>query len=130
MPHRVWKHRCSSNQNEVLIAKPVCPACHEHGEYDGWSYSRIEAMSAYRRRTGLKPIGPHRNYADALFNLYLLRCEGCGGRGVVDVAGGSGCSKCLVCEGECYIFIGDRWTKQLIQHLVLKVFPKATSTAR
>lgn len=125
MPHRVWKHRCRNQDYDVWMGRPICDSCGQHGEFDGWMYGRVEAMCAYQRRTGLKPIGPHRKYAAELFGMYMWQCEECSGRGIVAMDEGDTYQVCVVCDGACSIFNGDDETKRHIQSLVLQAFPDA-----
>ena len=55
-------------------------------------------MCCYNRQTGLKPIGPHRNYADELLSKVLHCCPACNGAADYEKADGA-LNECPPCNG-------------------------------
>jgi hypothetical protein len=83
MPHPTWKHYCSQSGDMVTTGSETCSSCGAFGQYDGWRYGRIEQMSAYQRRTGLKPMGEHRLLVSLILGPMLRPCEQCEMRGLI-----------------------------------------------
>ena len=109
MPHRVWKHLCSSYSSkasegsptgERILATEICEDCGQTGTFDGWQYSMIEQMGCYQRVTGFKPIGLHRQVADLLLKRTI--CQSCSGRGVLGPDEPRAWQNCPNCNGNGY----------------------------
>lgn len=83
MPYPAWKHYCTDFGGIVTLGQECCSSCGAFGQYDGFRLGRLEAMAAYQRRTGLKPIGAHRPLADMLLGPMFCRCKLCRGRGLI-----------------------------------------------
>lgn len=100
MPHRVWKHRCTSEGAEVLLGRQICERCGQTGIDDGWHYSTVEMMWAFQTLTGFKPIGQHGKLVhELLLGPHRRGCDTCKGRGLLDVEGGNTWRLCPECDG-------------------------------
>ncbi len=99
MPYKSWKHHCAQRQCEVITHQEYCEHCGRQGTFTGWRYNRIEAAGAYSHFTGLKAAGPHRPLADELLADFVLPCEACSGRGLLDVDNGADYRICPMCSG-------------------------------
>jgi hypothetical protein len=127
MPHRVWKHKCRVTPGLVGLATEKCEDCGEDGVYDGWDYSVVEHMCAYARRTGLAPLGPHRELAHLLLDDVLSPCEECQGRGVLDIQGGKSWRECPKCNGaRCVRTVSEGAFGERVA-MVLAAYPEAAS---
>ncbi len=104
----------------------VCPTCGDVGEYDGWHYSMQEAMGAYQRRYGLKPIGPHRRLADELFAGATIACPLCNGRGLRDADAGEGYLECVLCSSTGQLMRLSAEEFQARRREVLAAYPDAS----
>ena len=116
MPHKTWKHTCSASRGQEIITG---------GEFAGWGYSLVEAMGAYQRRTGLKPIGPHRSLADAKMDERFKDCPTCAGTGLVEDADEENAHTCLTCHGEQYLFDGTPEELKALRAQIRKEYPTA-----
>lgn len=126
MPHRVWKHYCTVTKITVWTPRQeICGECSKKGKYDGWGYSMIEAMAMYQRLTGLKAIGPHREYADKHFANTIRLCNNCNGTGLHDVGSGKSYRFCHTCNGTGKVFCSNDKEIERIRRRVLKRFPDA-----
>jgi hypothetical protein len=123
MPHRVWTHCCGESGSIIQLGAEVCSDCKRRGNFDGWQYSMIEAMGAYQQRTGLKPIGPHRQLADEHLKGFFELCRACGGRGLLD--GGARWRTCPECQGTTSFLVGDPLTLVHVRRQILDAFPDA-----
>lgn len=124
MPHKMWKHQCKDGPT-VAMGTEICPDCGTRGEYDGWWYSRIDAMSQYQKRTGLKPIGPHRPMADDLLERHMKMCEQCNGRGLLDINNGENYESCPLCQGIGCLFDGSLEQLESLRRRILASYPDA-----
>ena len=113
MPHRVWKHLCSSYRSNVgeispagerILATESCEDCGQTGTFDGWQHSMIEQMGCYQQVTGFKPIGPHRQVADLLLKRTI--CQSCEGRGVLGPDEPRAWHDCANCNGNGHCLAG------------------------
>jgi uncharacterized protein (DUF983 family) len=111
----------------VWLFRKVCPACGEGGKYDGWHHSMIEAIGAYQRRYGLKPIGPHRQLADQLFTGATCTCPLCGGRGLLDAEVEDGYTECPLCRGTGRLMLLDAEEFHARRREVLVAYPDAAA---
>ena len=123
MPNQYWRHDCRGT--EVLAAAQLCTTCGVLGEFDGWHLSRFESMACFQYVYGIKPLGPHREMADRLFDGMRTGCERCSGGGLLDGEGGASWRVCPVCEGT-----GGHWNRPLDEVdaalvQVLEEFPDA-----
>jgi hypothetical protein len=123
MPHKIWKHQCNKYEATVWIRTEVCSYCEKRGAYDGWGYTHIEAMFAYQQRTGLKPIGPHRQLADKLLDPRMKICEQCKGRGLLDINQGERWEMCPRCKFAGYVFDGSAEELEALRQQVISAFP-------
>lgn len=73
MPVRVWKHPCCDTNADIRHGAQVRAACGTMGEPVGLQYSRFESMAFYQNTFELKPIRPHRDMADRLFEVVKVR---------------------------------------------------------
>ena len=122
MPNRSYRHACSHGR----VGMKVCPTCGDSGVYDGWEYSMVETMCAYVRRYGLNPVGPHRKYANELFENAYWPCLRCSGRGNL-ISPDECYRRCSRCHGD-----GKRPTMPLseiaaLRDRVLERYPSARS---
>jgi hypothetical protein len=97
MPHPSWRHVCKFG--EVVQGSPECTTCGNTPHSNGWLLGVWEAMAVYRYVYEVRPIGPHRPYADRLFAGMRDLCVRCGGRTVLTVGDGSAWRRCPTCEG-------------------------------
>lgn len=125
MPHKIWQHFCRSSGLVVQAGRKTCPYCGASGQYAGWGYSRLERMSSYERKTGLRAIGPHRPLADAVFAPLLRPCEICDAKGWLDIHDGEACCRCPACEGTMVLLRVGEETFKAARRRVLKMFPAA-----
>jgi hypothetical protein len=98
MPRPTWKHICSTGSSG-WIGTSLCRTCQQPGTYDGWKPTMHEAMAQYQTLHRLKPVGPHRRMADALFASVRRICLACTGRGLQDSADRRGWQVCTACRG-------------------------------
>ena len=123
MPIQYWSHDCRGTG--VLAGAQLCTTCGVLGEFDGWHLSGMESMACYQYVYGIKPLGPHREMADRLFDGMRTGCERCSRRGLLNGEGGASWRVCPVCEGT-----GEHWNRPLdevdaaLAH-VLEEFPDA-----
>ena len=130
MPHRIWKHQCMGEDHFVRLGREQCDTCGAIGQYDGWGYNRIEAMGAYQRRTGMKPLGPHRVFTDELLSPLMRSCEICSGRGLIPIEEEGACCYCPACEGTKVLRnVSDEVFEEARQK-VLKEYPDAAVSGR
>src|SRR5262245_26661784 len=127
MPHRVWKHQCKKGGPVVWQGTDVCEDCGRRGIPAGWSRSIFEMMGAYQRRTGLKPIGPHRPLADELLGRLTRRCQACASQGLLDAAQGEGWRDCPACDGLGAYLVGTAAEIAEAQRRILEAFPDAAT---
>lgn len=123
MPHRVWTHRCSEDDNGRTLNKPVCERCGGDGTFAGWSYGMYEAMGRYQTFYRLKPVGPHRPMADELFRDLSVPCEACDGRGLLDHP--RGCACCPSCRGLARQLTVPEEVVESLRARVLEEYPDA-----
>jgi hypothetical protein len=83
----------------------------------------IEAMGAYQKRTGLKPIGAHRALADNILSPHMEVCARCNGKGLVDIEDGEDWKICPTCGGEQYLFRESKEEFDAIRSKILLAFP-------
>jgi hypothetical protein len=123
MPHKRWKHICPSTKSAVRLGARKCTSCGQEGEYDGWGYSRIEAMGAYQRFYGLKPIGPHRPMADELLSPLIKLCEKCQGEGLLSAESAEDYHICATCNGTGRLLACSQETWNAARRQLLQAFP-------
>ncbi len=104
MPLKMWKHSCR-NGGTVWNGAPNGCGCGVVGVFDGWFNDRLESMTWYQKRYGLKPIGLHRPLADKLLAGATRSCPECSGRGYHDIGSGKAYRICKSCEGAGYPLI-------------------------
>jgi len=85
-------------------------------------------MARYQYVYALKPMGPHRPLADAVFSGMRETCSTCAGDGILTVDGGVRWRSCPACEGT-----GGRWTRpdeevEAARRAVLECHPDAAAT--
>ena len=124
MPHPAWKHYCTEHGSIVMAGSATCSSCGALGQYDGWHFGRIEAMGAYQRRTGFKPIGEHRFLADMILAPLLRPCELCGARGLIGV-GENEWQRCPQCHGAMFVRNVLDPVFEAAQRRILRVYPGA-----
>lgn len=128
MPYRAWKHVCPDGLT-ILAGTPEPHACSNcggtHFVYDGWRCSMFEAMAQYARTYRLKPIGPHRPFADRLFAKSTRPCDMCDGRGVIGSDDSVTCRTCDACRGRGshWIIVPDEVERR--HQAVLEAYPDA-----
>ena len=105
----------------------MCEDCGRRGCPAGWSRSIIEMMGAYQRRTGLKPIGPHRPLADELLGPLTRRCQTCAGQGLLDAEQGEGWRYCPACDGLGTYLAGTAAEIAEARRRILDAFPNAAT---
>lgn len=125
MPLKMWRLHCLCTPGVVSIGSPTCGKCGQPGEYDGWHLGTYEEISAYVKRTGLRPTPPSRELADDLFKDRFEPCPTCQGRGVLDVEEGKTWEECPNCRGACQAFKGAEREFQEIRTRILRKFPDA-----
>lgn len=129
MPQKMWRPRCQCSPRIAGMGSPNCRECGQPGAFDGWHLGMIEAMGAYQKQTGLKPIGPHRPLADELFHNRSEPCRTCHGRGVLDVDEGRTWKECPDCQGIGCLFKGTQQQFLEIRSRILSQFPNAASAS-
>ncbi len=131
MPNKKWKHHCPNRGGaEITLGKEVCDDCGQRGEFAGWGHSMVEAMGAYQRRTGLKPIGPHRSLADKILAGHYKPCPTCHGSGLVEDADGENAHWCPMCQGKEYLFDGTPEEETALMDEIRKEYPDAFQAAQ
>ncbi|MBP1704090.1 MAG: hypothetical protein H6Q38_3197, partial [Chloroflexi bacterium] len=73
-----YSHFCPVLGKE-LPGKESCKYCGRKGHFIGMGPDMHEAMWRYQWRTGLKPLGPHRSYADKALKDAFILCKVCHG---------------------------------------------------
>ena len=130
MPHRVWKHRCTSTNpsrgmrlptGELVLATEACEDCGQTGTFDGWLYSMTELMGCFQNVTGFKPLGPHRQLTDDL--LKTTCCSSCAGRGIVGPNKSRAWKDCPDCDGNGYYLTGTPEEIAEIRRRIRDEFP-------
>lgn len=127
MPSRYWRHDCGCYRADNLSAQPECSRCGAPGEYVGFRLRAIEAMSAYIKVFGLKPIGRHRRCVEEVMRPLFRRCEVCGGSGTVEIPYVI-FSECPLCDGTRLVPNVPRPKITAARQQVLAEFPDAGST--
>lgn len=122
MPHKIYRHPCDHGRRGLA----VCPECGAPGVYDGWGYSVVELMCRYALRRGLSPMGPHRGYADQVFEGAFCRCLRCEGRGNLITADES-YRLCPRCHGDGVRPTRPRPEIEALRERVLERYPDARS---
>jgi len=125
MPAKMWKFHCGCQSESVLLAVPNCDRCGAPGECDGWHLLMMDAMAAYQKVYGLKPIGSHRDYARTVMCPLFRLCEVCSGRGVLALPGEDACCRCPLCDGTLRVSNVSRKHVLRARQQVLAVFPDA-----
>ena len=97
MPSRKWRFLCGCHSERTLFGRARCHRCHEMGVSDGFHLSMYEAMAAYQKTYGLKPVGIHRKYSHEVMEPLFRRCDVCDGRGVLEQPGEDACCRCPLC---------------------------------
>lgn len=123
MPHRVWTHRCSEDDTDRTLSKPICDRCGGEGAFVGWSYGMQEDMGRYQTFYRLKPVGAHRPMADELFRELSVPCEACEGRGLLDHP--RGCACCPSCKGLARHFTVPLEVVESLRERILGEHPNA-----
>lgn len=129
MPHRLYKHICSSSGKEITCGADVCRDCGQAAQFASWGRSGIESMHQYQRRTGLKPIGPHGDYARTLLAGILTNCPVCGGSGIRELGDEDWCD-CGACDGRGTVPAPSDPRVQLVLRLVATRYPGAVACER
>jgi hypothetical protein len=130
MPHRIWKHQCTNNDYFIWLGLEQCETCGKFGEYDGWGYNMVEAMGAYQRRTGMKPLGPHRALTDEFLSPLMRSCEICNGMGLIPIEEEGTCCYCPACKGTKVLRTVSDEVFEVARQQVLKEYPEATVSGR
>lgn len=123
MPRPGWRHYCIPHKKELRTGEEVCPECGVRGRFDGWKVSLIERMGMYQRRTGMKPMGPHRVLTDLLLDPMLKECDHCQGDGVVTLADESW-SICPRCQGLMFVRTVDAALYDETRRRIAREFPE------
>ena len=123
MPWKSWIYHCGHYPSGRA---PACRDCSEPGIFDGWSGSVTELMCAYARFYRLAPLGPHRRYADEVFEGTTRPCPRCGGRGYI-ACGDDSFRACPRCDGCAMIFVVLPEEVETLRRAVLTRFPGAAS---
>ena len=125
---RYYSHRCANGEDKVLQGVRVCPVCGQAGNYAGRDCSStVEYMARYHQRTGLKPIGPHRRFADQVLSEVLRRCTECAGSGYCERPFRSS-QTCPVCDGRGTIPAPTDPLMQAALRLIEEQYPGACTT--
>ena len=125
MPKRVFIHYCSASEKESYSSAPACQDCGKKGKFIGWTVSSIvERMCQYQQRTGLKPIGLHRHYADVLLRDMWATCAECTGSGFAITPVEETWASCQVCNGTGRRVISEADFKLAIAR-ILELYPEA-----
>jgi hypothetical protein len=128
MPHKMYKHVCRG-RGEVTEGASVCRFCGQKATFGFWSHSVVEFMGRYQERSGLKALGPHRQYADRLLALVLTPCGVCGGTGLIE-QGEERCWQCSECAGRGTMPAPTDPFVQEIVRLVCERYPDARPRRR
>jgi len=97
MPQPIWRYTCADMEGTSDVS-PHCPKCGTLGEFQCWVLSRDQLLARYQYRTGLKPVGPHRDYADKILADLLVQCVACETTGLRTLEDGN-YRICGPCEG-------------------------------
>jgi hypothetical protein len=125
MPQQIWRPSCDCSPGTSGMGTPDCRQCGQPGQYEGWHMGMIETFAASSRRTGLKPMGPHRRLADELFQGQIVTCPTCAGCRVLDVDNGKTWQLCPDCRGVGSLFKGTLQEFMGIRSRILAQFPEA-----
>jgi hypothetical protein len=127
MPFPMWRVGPCCSSAIWFTPRGQCPLCRRPGVFDGWRLTMYEAMARYQYVYRLKPIGPHRPFADQLLTPFRQVCGRCGGIGVLTVHGGLGWRQCPDCEGTGGVWAGRGEDVNAAYLRVLQAFPGATA---
>lgn len=86
-----------------------------------------EAMAWYQLRYGLKPIGPHRHFADKVMSGAFQTCPECSGYGYHDVRRGKSYRICKFCDGAGYSLAISAEEFFILRAIVLAEYPNAAA---
>ena len=126
MPAKSWRYPCGHGWG----GNPTCFECSEPGIFDGCKTSgMVEHMCAYSRFFRLPPIGPHRPFADKVFEGATRPCPRCGGR--ANLASGLDVWKsCPRCDGEGKLWVLPPEEVEILRKSVLAILPDAAGPRR
>ena len=123
MPTKRYANVCCSPDEWSVAPKPC--SCANRRVRTRWWPSMIARMGLYQTRTGLKPIGPHRPLADALFRGVTQTCPQCDGDGYIDADDGHSYTDCPACDGLGHLPPPGSPEMTAIREQVLRHFPDA-----
>ena len=125
MPGKKWKFLCGCQNKHTLFSYPECKRCGAQGVFDGWHLRMFEAMSAYIKVFGLKPMGYHRDFAGRVMGPLFWSCEVCDGKGTVALSNDEGWLYCPLCNGTQLVPKVPQEQIDRARQLVLTAFPSA-----
>lgn len=125
MPSEKWRFLCGCNSERTLFGCAHCHRCGESGVSAGFHLTMHEAMAAYQKTYGLKPVGTHRKYAHEVMGPLFRRCDVCDGRGVLEQPGEDACCRCPLCNGTQLVPNVSRKHVSIARQRVLAAYPDA-----